>query len=405
MIELMDRVAKLLAAGDVDAAATLVESFSQSQPAAYEVGRAALAMQRRDPVTATKHAERAIGLGGGAVAHSYHAMASLMAGDAETAIDHARKAVGLDASVRNRSSLGGVLLAAGRPDDAAAVLKQVVSENPNDFDALLNLATASSQLADYGEAITCYARAFDVDPTDQRPIQNLIAMFAEMGKWLGAVAALELSRKGEPPPEVAVALDLAMVHLVRLISVKFPKPGVAEDADEAVTNTIAHATKRAPKTQLVVARTLVDFGRLDEAKRLMQRVEKIQLGAADRANLAYLDGYFAEQQRDAKTALGHYERALAADGKRVDAATNAVSLLLEDGSPGALERIGKLLATVDQAAKLVDVNLLFNEAIYLARADRGVEARANLERILRLTGGEGRMAMMARKALEDLARP
>jgi tetratricopeptide (TPR) repeat protein len=195
-----------------------------------------------------------------------------------------------------------------------------------------------------------------------------------------------------------------MVHLVRLIAVKFPPPGTADDADEAVAGVIAHAQKRAPKTQLIVARTLVDFGRLDDAKRLIDRLQKIQLGDADRGNLAYLEGYFAEQQRDAKGALAAYERSLAADSLRVDAATNAVSLLLEDGSPAALERIGKLLASVDNAAKLVDVNLLFNEAIYLARVQRGADARANLERILRLTEGEGRMAAMARKALQDLGR-
>lgn len=402
-IDVMDRVAKLLAAGDIGEATKLVESLAQN-PALYEVGRAALAMQRRDALTATKHTERAIGLGAGALAHSYHAMASIMTGDTETAVDHARKAVGLEPSLRNRTSLGGVLLAVGRPDDAAAVLKQVVAENPRDADALLNLATASAQLQDYGEAITCYARAFDVDPTDQRPIQNMLHMFAEIGKWMGAIAALELSRKGEPPPDVAVALDLAMVHLVRLLAVKYPKRGEADDADEAVTNLITHAQQRGPATQLVAARTLVDFGRHDDAKQLMQRLAKIQLADADRANLAYLDGYYAEQARDAKAAIGHYERALAADPKRSDAAVNAVSLLLEDGSPEALARIDAVLAKVDAEAKRLSVNLLFNEAIYFTRAGRTAEARADLERMLQITGGEGRMAMMAKKALEDLAR-
>jgi len=361
-------------------------------------------MARRDAVTATKHAQRAISLDGGAVAHGYAAMASLMAGDADAAVDHARKAVGLDPSVRNRSSLGGVLLAVGRPDDAAAVLKQVVAENPKDYDALLNLATASAQIQDYGEAILRYSQAFDVNPTDQRPIQNLLHMFAEIGKWLGAVAALELSRKGEPPPEVDVALDLTMVHLVRLISVKYPKPGVTDDADEAVQNLIKHAQKRGPKTQLVAARTLVDMARLDEAKQLMQRAAKIQLDDADRGTLSYLEGYFAEQSRDAKTALEHYAKSLAADPKSVDAAANAVSLLLEDGSPAAMERIAKTLDAVDPSARNAAVALLFNEAIYLTRASKPVDARAKLERILTLTNGNGRMAAMARKALEDLAK-
>ena len=403
MTELMDRVAKLIAAGEMDAATALVETLKDNA-GAYEVGRAALAMARRDAVTATKHAQRAISLDNSAVAHSYAAMASLMAGDADAAVDHARKAVGLDPSTRNRSSLGGVLLAVGRPDDASAVLKQVVAENPKDYDALLNLATASSQVQDYGEAILRYSQAFDINPTDQRPIQNLLHMFAEVGKWLGAVAALELSRKGDPPPEVDVALDLTMVHLVRLISVKYPKPGVADDADEAVQNLIKHAQKRSPKTQLVAARTLVDMGRLDEAKSIVQRAAKIQLDDADRATLAYLEGYFAEQARDTKGALDHYAKSLAADAKSVDAATNAVSLLLEDGSPAALERIAKIVDGVDASVRNTAVGLLFNEAIYLTRVHKAVDARAKLERILALTNGNGRMAAMARKALEDLSK-
>ncbi|HLL21557.1 MAG TPA: tetratricopeptide repeat protein [Kofleriaceae bacterium] len=400
----MDRVAQRLAIGDTDGAAALTASYAATDPGAHELGRAALALHRRDTSTALQHVHRALAHGGGAVAHSYAAMAHLMAGDADAAVDHARKAVALDGSVRNRSSLGGVMLAVGRPADAAAVLKQVIAEHPRDHDALLNLATASSQLQDHGEAITYYARAFDVDPTDQRPIQNMLHMFAELGKWMGAVAALELSRKGDPPTDVAVALDLVMVHLVRLISVKFPKPGTAEDADEAVGNLITHAQQRAPKTQLIAARTLVDFGRFDDAHRVMQRLAKIQLDDDDRANLAYLEGVIAEQARDRDAALAHYERALAGDPARSDAATNAISMLLEDGSPAALDRIGALVGAVDARAKHASASLLFNEAIYLTRIGRSADARTNLERMLQLTGGEGPMANMARQALADLGR-
>lgn len=87
------------------------------------------------------------------------------------------------------------------------MLRQVVAEAPHDAEAQMNLATAASQTGDYGQAIESYSRAFDENPADIRPIQALLQMFAEVGKWLGAVAALELSRKGEPPPQVAVALD------------------------------------------------------------------------------------------------------------------------------------------------------------------------------------------------------
>jgi len=403
MIEFADRVARLLAAGDTDAATQLVESVAQRDPAAHHIGRAALALHRRDPRTALQHTEQALAVGGGAVAHQYAAMALLMAGDGAAAIDQARKAIALDGSLRNRSALGGVMLVAGRPADAAAVLRQVIAESPKDVEALLNLATASSQTGDYGEAISYYAKAFDANPSDQRPIRNLITMFAEVGKWLGAIAALELSRKGEPPPDVAVTLDLVMVHLVRLVSDKFPQPGVADDADDAVKQLVADASKRPAATQLVAARTLVDMGRAAEAKRLVQQADTQASANAERGNVRYLQGVFAEQDGDKARALACYTQAVDADAARVDGAVNAISLLLEDGSPSALAQIGNLVAKVPADERRANVNLLFNEAIYLGRSGRMDDARANLERIVKITGGEGRMAAMARKALDEIA--
>lgn len=402
MIEFADRVAKLLAAGDGDAAAQLVASVAATNPAAHQVGRAALALHARDPHTALAHADQALALGAGAVAHQYAAMALLMAGDGAAAIDRARTAVALDGSVRNRSALGGVMLVAGRPADAAAVLRQVIAEHPRDVDALLNLATAASQSGDYGDAITYYAKAFDANPADQRPIRNLLTMFAEVGKWLGAMAALELSRTGEPPPEVAVTLDLVMVHLVRLVSDTFPPPGVADDADEAVRNLVANAAKRPAPTQLVAARTLVDMGRLAEAKQLLAKAQTQAAAGAERGNARYLEGFFAEQDGDKPRAIACYVQAVDADPARADAAVNAISLLLEDGSPSALARIGALVAQVAPEERRGNVNLLFNEAIYLGRSGRIDDARTNLERIQKITGGDGRIAAMARQALAEL---
>jgi len=404
MIEFADRIAKLVAANDVETAAKLVDAVSQSDPAAHQLGLAVLALFRKDAEAARTHAQQALKLGAGSVAHQYLAMANLMGGNPAAAIEHANKAVSVDGSPRARSGLGSVLLAAGRPDEAATVLRQVVAETPNDGDALLNLASASAQLADYGEAITFYSRAFDKNPNDQRPIQNLIAMYAELGKWLGAVAALELSRKGEPPPEVAVALDLVMVHLVRLIATKFPQPTIAPDADEAVANLVANALRRAPATQLVVARTLIDLGRIDDAKRLALQTERQPLDETNRASLLYIKGFFAERDGDKQRALELYLQALAVDASRLDATVNAISLLLEDGSPAAFTQIGTLLDKVPAPLRSSNPELMFNESVYLARTNRRLEAKAHLERIIRLTNGEGRAGELARQALAELTK-
>ena len=402
MSELVDRVARLLSAGDVSGAEALVAS-STGEPAVHALGQAVLALYRKDPA-ALGHAERALALGGGAAAHQYLAVANLAASRAEQAVEHARKAVALDGSLRNRSGLGGILLATGRAGDAAAVLRQVVSEAPHDADAQMNLATASVQTGDYGQAIDSYSRAFDENPADQRPIQGLIQMFAEVGKWLGAVAALELSRKGEPPPQVAVALDLVMVHLVRLISVRFPKPGVGEDADVAVESVVKSAKARGVGTQVVVARTLVDVGRLDEARDLIEHLAGQARSDQDRGHARYLEGFLAEKGGDPQVALQRYTQALAADPFRVDACVNAVSLLLENNTPEALARIPELVDQVPAAARGQAPDLLFNHALYLSRTGQTALARANLERIVAITGGEGRLAVLARRGLDELGR-
>ncbi len=405
MTDLADRVAQLLAANEPDAARQLIDSVSASEPAGAELGRAALALFRKDAPAAITHGARALELGAGVLAHHYLVMSHLMLGDTATAVEHARAAVALDASPRTRSMLGSVLLSAGRLDDAAAVLRQAVADDPTDAEALTNLASVAFQRADYGEAITSYARAFDLDPTDQRPIQNLVTMFAEIGRWLGAVAALELSRKGEPPPEVADALDLVMVRLVRLIATKYPEPTVDSDADHTVADLMANAMRRAPKTQLVVARTLIDLERHDDARALVHAIEQQPaLGAVDRGDLRYLQGLFAERDRDVTRALELYTQALAADAHRVDACVNAVSLLLQDGSSRALEIIGTLIERVPAIERARSAPLLFNEAVYLLRCDRPDEARARLAHLLEVTEGEDPMADLAKQALDELAK-
>ncbi len=401
MNEFADRVARLLSAGDQAGAEALVASMT-GDPGNHALGQAIVALFRKDPA-AIGHAERAVSLGAGAAAHQYLALSYLAAGQSDAAIDQARKAVAADGSLRSRSGLGGMLLAAGRPADAAAVLRQVVAEAPHDAEAQMNLATAAAQTGDYGQAIESYSRAFDENPSDGRPIQLLLQMFAEVGKWLGAVAALELSRKGEPPPPVAVALDLVMVHLVRLISVRFPKPGVGDDADEAVTSLVRSARGRGIGTQVVVARTLIDVGRTDEARELIAHLSGQARSDQDRGHARYLEGFLAEKAGDHEVALQRYGQALAVDPFRVDACINAVSLLLENGTPAALARIPGLVDQVPATSRNKSSELLFNHALYLSRVGETAAARANLERILQVTAGEGRLALLARRGLDELA--
>lgn len=396
-----DRVSSLLSVGDAAGAGAYVESFATTNPAAYEVGYTALALAKRDAPTAVAHARRAIDVGAGAVGHHYHALALLLAGEGAEAVDAARRAVAIDRSLRSRGSLASVMLAAGRPDDAAGILKQLVAESPRDHLALLNLAAASAQIGDFPAAILYNARAFETDPADTRAIHNLVNMFADVGRWLGAIAALEMTRatSTDTPPEVAVTLDVAMLHMIRLVSDVFPQRGV-EQADAAVASVVATASKRAPALQLSVLRQLLDLGRFDDAGAFVTKIEGQPLGAADRAVVAYAKGVLARHRDDPAAALAQYEEALALDPNRADACVNATQLLLEDGSEAALVQIDKLVEIVP--AERRPPELLFNHAAVLAKRGERDRARDLLERVVRTTGGNGRVGKVAIQALREL---
>src|SRR5262249_20137910 len=155
-----------------------------------ELGRAAIALFESDPGAVIDCARRAIALGAGGIGHHYLALGHLAAADGAAAVAHARKAVDLEPSIRTRSGLASVLLATGDAASAAAIFRELQVEQPNDADVLLNLGTASAALGDYGEAIAAYAQAFDRRPSDPRPLGQLLELFAGVGKWLGAAAAL-----------------------------------------------------------------------------------------------------------------------------------------------------------------------------------------------------------------------
>lgn len=408
MLDVPDRVAALLAAGDRHAARALVEAVAASEPAGAELGRAAIALFDRDAQAVLEHARRAIDLGAVGPGHQYSALGHLAAEDADAAIEDARKAVELEPSARARSNLASVLLATGHPGDASPILQQLRVEQPSDADVLLNLGIAASQLGDLGEAIVCYSQAFDRRPTDTRPLEQLLEMFADVGKWLGAAAALQLSRSGQPPPEVEVALDMVQVRLVQLIANGVPRRAVDDDTDRTIERLVANALARGPETQLAVARTLLDLDREADARKLVDAIVERHArtplaSAAARALAMYLQGHLAARDGDRSRALELYAQSFANDARRIEACTAAISLLLEDGSADAFAAIPSWLERVPATDRQLDPGLVFNEAVFLARSERFGEARDRLERVLKLTDGDGPLAELASKLLGQLA--
>jgi tetratricopeptide (TPR) repeat protein len=398
----------MLAAGNLEAARTLVESAGRESGAA-EIGRATIALFENDAGAAIDHAQRAIELGAGVTGHQYLALGHLCAQDAAAAITHARKAVELEPSARARSTLASVLLASGDPGEAATLLRQVLAEQPDDADALLNLGTASVELEEYGEAIVCYSQAFDRRPTDPRPVQQLLEMFAAVGKWLGAAAALDLLRPGEPPPEVEVALALVRVRLIQLIANGFPEREVDDDTDDTIAKLVASALERGPQTQLAVAHTLLEVERELDARTLVaaasEHSARTPLDVSAAGDLRCLQAHLAARDGNPTRALALYAQSLTSNRRRIEACTNAIALLLEDGTATGLAQIPQWLNRVAAADRKRDPTLVFYEAVYLMRSDRTAQARLQLQQVLELTGGNGSIAEDASRLLDQLSAP
>ena len=398
-----DRVARLLAGADLAGATALVESVRQSDPLSYELGQFSLAAARQDEVACMAHAQRAQSIAPTSpVAHDYLAVAHQMNGDRDAAVAAAQQAVALGGGAKSRASLGSLLLINDRAAEAVTVLRQALAEDARHADALLLLGTAYAKLGEYGDAISTWARAFDVRPEDTRPIRNLMDMFADVGRWMGAIAALDLSRRGTPPAEVELALDLVQVNLVRLVMERFPARKEVEDADGQTDKLLKSAARRPARVRLSVARVLLDLDRKEEAQALVASLAKEPLAAEDRAIVRYLEGVFAEARKDRDAAMDAYLDALELSNLRADACANAISLLLAEDGAEALRQIESLLAHVDEAHKASSPELLFNEAIYFTRVGREVEARRNFERVIIIGRGEGGAATMAVEALKRL---
>lgn len=398
MRDLLERIQRLLVIAEIDAAIQLCQAQLPASPGAHELGMAMIALFRGDAAKLHDHATRAVELGAGAYAYQYLAISHVLRGDAKAAIELAQKAVALDDTPVTRAALGTILLAASRPGDALSVLRQAVFEHPSNHEARLNLAAASAHIGDHAEAITHYARAFVANPGDRRPIEGLITMFADLGRWLGAMATVQLARTESAPPAEALVLDLAFVHVARLISASYPPPGVNPPADRAVEALARTSEAMGPAIRLEVAHTLVELGRLDAARRLVDAVAPTT--DDERAAKLLVEGALAEATGDRPRAIDCYIGAQDAAAERTDAGARAIALLLAERSPEAQRRIAELLARIPEPRRAVDPELLLHEARYLVTTGERGEARGLAQRVVRMTGGAGPIAAHARRLLD-----
>src|SRR6185503_16323816 len=137
---------------------------------------------------------------------------------------------------------------------------------------------------DLDDAVTCFARAFDGDPTDPTPIRSMMQMYGDAGRVLGAIALANLTRDRHTDEASRLALDLMLLHLNHMLMGGTPPPNLVADADEAVAAVIRSSARRPARVRLGVARALVDCKRHDDARRILAELDRQLETPADRGN-------------------------------------------------------------------------------------------------------------------------
>ncbi len=404
MEDLIDRLERLFAAGDLDQAAAVIRTYQTADPVRHSLGLAALAAHDKDAAACARHAERAYALRPDEpMVLQYMAVAALMRGDRQGAEGHARAAVARGGGVRSLGWLANIQLGADKASAAEETYRRMLELDPGNVQALNGLGACRYKQKDLDDAVTCFARAYDHDPTDPAPIRSMMNMYGEAGRVLGAITLANLTRERHQDEEGSLALDLMMLHLNHVLMGGYPPPHVVPDADEAVAAVLRSSARRPVRVRLGVARALIDCQRHDDAQRILAAIDGQDQSPADRGNAEYVRGLLAQFAGDPQRALAAYEASVTADARRWDACCNALTLLLERGDPESLARAGKLLGQIPPEIKGAAPQLLFNEAVYFRAAGRTVEARADLQRVLTATNGDGELGALARQLLNELS--
>lgn len=401
MQDLIEQLESLFAAGALDRAADVVRAYEATDPARYQLGLAALAVHRKDVAATTRHAEHAMRLApDDPMVRQYMAMASVLRGDYATAERHAQAAVESGGGLRSLGWLGNIQLGSGDASGAEETFRKILALDPGNVTALTGLGTSRFRQRDLDEAVASFARAFELDPTDPAPIRNLLNVYGDAGRMLGAIAMATLTRGRHHEPPASVAIGLMTLQAHASWHGGYPPPGASPDADLAVAAVLRDSAQAPVAIRLGVARALLDCRRFAEAEGILREVQDRAVSPADRGNAEHVRGVLAEQAGDPAAALAAYEAALAADPRRWDACCNAVTVLIEHDDPETFARAGELLAAVSPELKSSRPQLLLNEAVYLVRAGRIAEARAAAQRVLSAAGGTS-LGELARALLEE----
>jgi tetratricopeptide (TPR) repeat protein len=140
-------------------------------------------------------------------------------------------------TIEEQLEVAGVYMEKGRVGDAADQYRTILAEDPQNFEANLNLAVALTTMEnakfanerDYFEARQHLRMAFDVRPGDARPYIQLGKLDFESGAYRDAISNLS----------VATGLDPASELAHEVLGRSFIEVGMRDEGEEELLKTLA----------------------------------------------------------------------------------------------------------------------------------------------------------------------
>jgi len=273
-------------------------------------------------------------------------------------------------SPRAHATLGGALLAAGRPAEALACFDGALRLDPENVDTLDSRAAALDELHRPADAIATYELALRLRPQFARAHNDLGVVLAEQGRVPEAMAHYEFVLRHFPGnPAAHFNLGNALLQLGR--------------APEAATE-FAAALRFAPdyaEAACNLGKALMEMGRVPDAVARYQEALRLQ---PDYPECYYNLGNARMRLGLVPAAIDDYQRALVFRPAYAEAESNLGIAVLAAGNPaGAMEHYAAALRINPDYAVAE-----YNWGNALAQAGRMAEAIAHYEAALRLDAND-----------------
>lgn len=260
------------------------------------------------------------------------------------------------------------MTALARPSDAVPIYRSIIEREPGQASALYALGVALSRTKQDAEARDVLARAAKLEPKSPLPRVELARLEGRQGRFREGLAQVDLALALTPK-----LFDARMVKVDLLLASGAGTEGLAQ------LRSLAADFPEDARVQFKLAQIEHGAGQIDRARAAYARTVEIEPKHADALNnLAWLE---FERGADKAGAESLARRAVAVrsqDGQLLD----TLAWILRGNG-----KRDEALRHARAAARLApnDPTIAYHEGVMLAEAGQKAEARASLERALKLS--------------------